>query len=88
MDAEAFLARVRSGLAGVAAPELPEPRPPTPVSGDGRLFDRFAEELEKAGGSARWVNRQDLAAEIYEVAAAAGATTAFVLRARAPSRPR
>src|SRR5262249_3151467 len=32
----------------------------------------------KAGGSARWVNRQDLAAEIYEVAAAAGATTAVV----------
>ena len=78
MEAEAFLARVRAGLAGVAATELPEPRPRTPVSGDGRLFDRFAEELEKAGGAARWVNRQDLAAEVYEVAVAAGATAAVV----------
>ena len=78
MDAETFLARVRSGLADVAATPLPESRPRTPASGDGRLFDRFAEELEKAGGTARWVNRQDLAAEIYEIAAAAHAATAVV----------
>ena len=78
MEADAFLARVRAGLAGVAAAPLPERRPPTPASGDGRLFDRFAEELEKAGGTARWVNRQDLSAEIYEIAAGAGATSAVV----------
>jgi len=78
MDADAFLARARSGLAGVAAPPLPGTRPPTPASGDGRLFDRFAEELEKAGGTARWVNRQDLSAEVYELAIEMGAAAAVV----------
>jgi L-lactate utilization protein LutC len=78
VEAEAFLARVRSGLAGVGTVPLPEVRSPTPASGDGRLFDRFAEELEKAGGTARWVNRQDLSAEVYELAVEAGASSAVV----------
>ncbi|HXY71602.1 MAG TPA: LUD domain-containing protein [Actinomycetota bacterium] len=78
MDADAFLARVRSGLAGVAPAPLPDVHPQTPASGDGRLFDRFAEELEKAGGTARWVSRQDLSAEVYEAAVEASASTAVV----------
>jgi len=88
MDADTFLTRVRTELMAVTSPALPDRLPATPASGDGRLFDRFAEELEKAGGAARWVNRQDLAAEIYEIASSVGAASAVVTADTAEFRER
>lgn len=73
MERDAFLSRLRGKLAGVAVPPLPELLPPTFSSGDGRLFERFAEELGKVGGEARLVTAGDLAAAVADVARNAGA---------------
>lgn len=71
MQRSAFLARVAERLAGVESVPLPDTFPATPVSGDGRLFDRFAEELQRAGGAARRITIERLPAAILELAAAA-----------------
>ncbi len=76
MDRDAFLARVRRQLAGVAGPSLPETLPATRSSGDGRLFERFAEELPKVGGEARRLPAAELAEAVAE--AARGCATAVV----------
>jgi L-lactate dehydrogenase complex protein LldG len=61
LDRSAFLQRVRSGLRETQAVGLlPAELPPTFATGDGRLFDRFAAELEAAGGEAIRVTRDDL----------------------------
>jgi len=73
MEDTVFLARLRERLRGVQVPERPADLPPTPASGDGRLFDRFAEELPKVGGQAQRVHPEELAGAIAELAAGAGA---------------
>ena len=71
MDRPAFLERVRSALAGVAVPPLPETFPATPASGDGTATpERFLSALEAVGGSGRLVARADLAAAVRDVAVA------------------
>lgn len=69
MDRSAFLARIRDRLGGVDAPALPDTLPPTQSSGDGRLFDRFAEQLEKVGGEVRRVSAGEIAVAVAELAA-------------------
>jgi L-lactate dehydrogenase complex protein LldG len=76
VERDAFLARVRERLADVEAPSLPEELPPTFNTGDGRLFDRFAEELQKVGGEARSVKTYEIADAFAEIAA--GCSTAVV----------
>ncbi len=76
MERSAFLARVRARLGGAEGPPLPEALPPTQSSGDGRLFERFAEELGKVGGEVRRVRPEEIAAALAELAA--GAATAVV----------
>lgn len=68
MEPDAFLARVRAAQAGVQVPPLPETLPRTPASGDGRAFERFAEELAKVGGEARRVRPADLVGAVSRVA--------------------
>ena len=76
MDRRAFLGVVRRRLAGVAAPDLPSDLPPTFATGDGRLFDRFAAELEIAGGEAIHVRLDELSARV--AVRVAGCATAVV----------
>ncbi|MBI2238380.1 MAG: LUD domain-containing protein [Actinobacteria bacterium] len=76
MEHSAFLARVRDRLGGDEVPPLPETLPPTQSSGDGRLFERFDEQLEKVGGEVRRVAAGEIAAAIAELAA--GEETAVV----------
>ncbi len=76
MDRDEFLRRARTRLSGVPVPTLPERLPPTFASGDGRGFDRFAEEIERVGGQARRVLPETLAEAVAEIAA--GARTAVV----------
>lgn len=84
MHRSGFLARVREGLRSVEVPPLPAELPPTPASGDGRLFDRFADELGRLGGAAVRMPRGELAAA---VAGAAGeAATAVVADDLGPYR--
>jgi len=73
MQDEVFLTRLRERLRGVRVPERPTDLPLTPASGDGRLFERFAEELPKVGGQARRVRPGELAGVVAELAAGAGA---------------
>lgn len=73
MDRSTFLARVRERLVGVMDSALPDVLPPTFASGDGRLFDRFAEEVGKVGGEARRVTANEVEAAVGEVAAGAKA---------------
>ncbi len=73
MEREAFLARVRAALADAAVPPLPASFPRTFASGDGRLFERFAEELAAAGGEARRIPSYALADAVAELAAEARA---------------
>ncbi len=68
MERSTFLARVRERLAGVDGPELPDSLPSTFASGDGRLFERFAEELAKVGGEARRVEPGAIAATVAQIA--------------------
>jgi L-lactate dehydrogenase complex protein LldG len=68
VERDAFLARVRERLAGVEAAQLPADLPPTFNTGDGRLFDRFATELQKVGGEARSVRSYELADTFAEIA--------------------
>ncbi|HWO71273.1 MAG TPA: lactate utilization protein [Actinomycetota bacterium] len=72
MEREAFLARVRAALADAVAPPLPAALPRTFASGDGRLFERFAEELAAAGGEARRLPSSALADAVAELAGDAG----------------
>lgn len=76
MDRSAFLDRVRTRLAGTIAPDLPSELPRTMVSGDGRGFDRFAEELAALGGETRSVSPDELEEAVK--AAAEGCTRAVV----------
>jgi L-lactate dehydrogenase complex protein LldG len=71
VERDAFLARVRAALADAVAPPLPTALPRTFASGDGRLFERFAQELEAAGGEARRLPTDALAAAVAELAAEA-----------------
>ncbi len=84
MERNAFLARVRERLGGREGPALPETLPPTQSSGDGRLFERFAEELERVGGEVRGVGAREIATAVAEVAA--GARTAVVAKGVADHR--
>ncbi len=68
MDEASFLALVRERLRGVEIPPLPDELPPTPASGDGSPFERFAEELRKVGGEARRIASGDLASTMAELA--------------------
>ena len=68
MERDAFLTRTRARLLGVEAPPLPVELPPTFATGDGRLFDRFAEELGKVGGQALAVRTFEIADRIAELA--------------------
>ncbi len=76
MERDEFLGRVRERLAGVEAPQLPAELPATFASGDGRLFDRFADELTKVGGDARRVTAPEIEGLIAELAV--GASSAVV----------
>ena len=79
MEREAFLANVRERLAGVEVPPLPTDLPRTFASGDGRTFERFAEELAKVGGEARLAAPDEIDDLIAEVAnGLAGAVVADV----------
>lgn len=79
MNASAFLGRVRERLGGdrgrsparAAPPTLPDMLAPTMVSGDGRHFERFQEQLRAIGGEARRVRRDELAEVVASVAAGA-----------------
>ncbi|MGQ0669056.1 MAG: LutC/YkgG family protein [Actinomycetota bacterium] len=76
MERSAFLARVRDRLAGVESQALPEALPQTFASGDGHMFERFAERLGEVGGEARRVRASDIEAAVAELAE--GARTAVV----------
>jgi L-lactate dehydrogenase complex protein LldG len=71
-----FLSLVRERLAGVEDAPLPTRFPPTPASGDGRLFQRFAEELSAAGGEAQRIPAWRLPDAVAGIAG--GARTAVV----------
>ncbi len=74
MDRAAFLERIRSALAGVDGPPLPDAFPVTPASGDGTATpERFLAALEAVGGSGRRVSRSELPAAVGAVAAASAA---------------
>ena len=68
MERERFLARVRDALAGAQVPPLPTDLPPPFATGDGRRFDRFAEELARAGGEPRRVPSDGVAHAVAELA--------------------
>lgn len=68
MERDVFLARVRERLAGVDDVPMPVELPPTFASGDGRLADRFAEELTKVGGEVRRVHTYEVADTVAELA--------------------
>jgi len=78
VERDAFLQLVAARLGGAPEEPLPAMLPSTPASGDGRLFERFAEELQKAGGVARRVDRGRLAAAVAEAATGMGARSAVV----------
>jgi L-lactate dehydrogenase complex protein LldG len=85
VERDAFLSRVRDRLVGVEVPELPEALPSTFASGagdDGRLIDRFADELRRVGGEARAVHTYEIADAIAEVAK--GCRTAVLAPGVAP----
>jgi len=81
MDASAFLGRVRERLgdgdgdgrspARAAPPTPPDALAQTMVSGDGRLFERFEEQLRALAGEARRVRQDELAEAVASVAAGA-----------------
>ena len=83
MKRNAFLARVRERLAGVEGPALPDVLPATFASGDGGLFERFAEELAKVGGEARRVPASGLQAAVAEIV---GGMATGVVASGAPFR--
>ncbi len=60
MERSAFLDRVRGALAGSDRPLLPPTLPATFATGDGRAFERFADELAATGGTAERVAAQEL----------------------------
>lgn len=68
MERSAFLARILDRLAGVGSEALPEALPATFASGDGRLFERFSEELAKVGGEARRVPAGDVESAVTTLA--------------------
>jgi L-lactate dehydrogenase complex protein LldG len=76
VERDVFLSQVRDRLASVEDAPLPSELPSTFATGDGRLFDRFADELIKVGGEARRVHAYELADVVAEVAA--GFRTAVV----------
>jgi len=76
VERDVFLARTRERLSDVEGPPLPVELPPTFATGDGRLFDRFAEELRKVGGQAIAVRTFEIADRIAEIAE--GCATAVV----------
>ena len=76
MERDVFLARIRERLASVEDVPLPSELPSTFATGDGRLFERFADELIKVGGEARRVNAYEIADVVAELAA--GCRTAVV----------
>lgn len=76
MERDVFLSQVRDRLASVEEAPLPSELPSTFATGDGRLFDRFADELIKVGGEARRVHAYELADVVAELAA--GCRTAVV----------
>ena len=78
MERSAFLEVVRRRLEGVVAPDLPSDLAPTFATGDGRVFERFATELDLAGGEAIRVRPDELPAEL--AIRAAGCVTAVVAR--------
>jgi L-lactate dehydrogenase complex protein LldG len=62
MDRNSFLERVRGELQdGPPGPALPVALPRTFASGDGRLVERFAAELEAVGGTATLVTPTQIA---------------------------
>lgn len=75
-DREAFLSTVRERLTGVEDVALPAELPRTFASGDGRLFERFAEELTKVGGEVERVHTYEIADAMAELAE--GCRTAVV----------
>ena len=76
MERSEFLARVRERLGGSEVPPLPGLRTVTPASGDGRGFDRFAEELSKLSSEARRLRPGEIADHVAELGE--GARTAVV----------
>jgi L-lactate dehydrogenase complex protein LldG len=72
VEREAFLSRIRGALAGTDVPPLPEALPATFSSGDGRMFERFAEELGGVGGEAHLLTAGELQSAVAEVARNAG----------------
>ena len=78
MERDAFLARVRDRLSGVVAPPLPSELPGTFASGDGRLYERFAQELGAVGGEPLRLRESEVADAIAELAT--GTSRAVVAR--------
>jgi L-lactate dehydrogenase complex protein LldG len=79
MDGDRFLLRIRTGLAGIEAPPLPEALPVTPASDDGRpLPQRFTEEVRAVGGVVELVSPADVAGAVAAAAEGAGARSAVV----------
>jgi L-lactate utilization protein LutC len=76
VERSGFIEVVRRRLEGVAAPDLPSDLPPTFATGDGRLFDRFAAELDLAGGEVARVGPDELSAQV--AARASGCASAVV----------
>jgi L-lactate dehydrogenase complex protein LldG len=76
VDRETFLARIRERLAEVEPTPLPSGLPRTFASGDGRAFERFADELAAVGGEARRVHAYELADAVADLAG--GCATAVV----------
>jgi hypothetical protein len=61
MDRAVFLGRVRTALAGVKAPPLPDGFPRTPASGDDASPERFLAALSAVGGTGSMVGLDGLA---------------------------
>jgi L-lactate dehydrogenase complex protein LldG len=82
VERDAFLAGIRERLAQVGDAPLPDALPPTFASGDGRLADRFVEQLASVGGEARRVHTYEVADAVAEISE--GCRTAVVAAGVAP----
>ena len=76
MDRDAFLGRIRARVGAVGRTDVPAALPRTMVSGDGRMAERFAAELDAVGGECRRTAASGLTEAVASVAS--GLTTAVV----------
>jgi L-lactate dehydrogenase complex protein LldG len=76
VDRDAFLGRIRARVGAVEPVDLPAALPRTMVSGDGRLAERFAAELDAVGGECRRAAASGLTEAV--ASAASGLTSAVV----------